>query len=172
MNIFVLSTGRCGSVTLLHACKHITNYTVAHESKRGVVGHLGFPNQHIEIDPHLVFNIGTLRKMYPDAIYVHQKRNKEDCTESLAKRGSMRNLWIPHAYQKRAGNVDVIDIHIAAGLFYDFFNDTIAEFFPNAIQMNLENAKKDFYHFWHFIGAEGNLEVALNEFNIFYNKGT
>lgn len=38
MNVFVLCTGRCGSVTFVEACKHVTNYTSAHESRAGIAG--------------------------------------------------------------------------------------------------------------------------------------
>ena len=171
MRVFVLSTGRTGSVTLSHACKHITNFTSAHESTRGKVGALHFPENHIEIDPHLVFNIGSLKKMYPDAVYVHLKRERRPCVESLKKRASMRTLWIPHAYQKNGKHVTPEDIDISANLFYSFFNDVIAEFCPYAFKMNLENFKNDFTSFWQKIGAEGDLRAALAEFNTKYNAG-
>ena len=38
MNVFVLNTGRCGSTTFIEACRHITNYSAAHESKTGRLG--------------------------------------------------------------------------------------------------------------------------------------
>ena len=38
MNIFVLCTGRCGSVTFTKACQHITNYTCTHESRVSLLG--------------------------------------------------------------------------------------------------------------------------------------
>ena len=47
-NIFVLCTGRCGSVTFSKACKHITNYTSGHETRiKKLDDRLDFPSFHI-----------------------------------------------------------------------------------------------------------------------------
>ena len=37
-HIFVLSPGRSGSKTFAEACKHLINYTSAHESRGGKIG--------------------------------------------------------------------------------------------------------------------------------------
>ena len=37
------------------------------------------------------------------------------------------------------------------------------------MDFTLENAKLDFQRFWKVIGAEGDIEAALSEFNTFYN---
>ena len=36
MNVFVLCTGRSGSVTFYNVCKHIKNYTTSHESRKNL----------------------------------------------------------------------------------------------------------------------------------------
>lgn len=76
MNIFVLNTGRCGSTTLIKACRHITNYSEAHESRCAMLGRerLNYPPNHIEADKRLVWLLGRLDKEYgDDALYVHLK---------------------------------------------------------------------------------------------------
>jgi len=37
------------------------------------------------------------------------------------------------------------------------------------LEINLENIDRDFIQFWRFIGAEGDIDAALAEFNIRYN---
>lgn len=39
----------------------------------------------------------------------------------------------------------------------------------NVMQINLETAKHDFEIFWNWIGAEGDLNSALSEFDIKHN---
>ena len=40
------------------------------------------------------------------------------------------------------------------------------------MEFKLENAKQDFQLFWDLIGAEGNIDAALSEFDIAYNVST
>ena len=166
MRVFVFSTGRCGSTTLAKACRHITNYSSGHETNAGKVS-IDYPDNHIEIDPHLTFNLPMIRTLYPNAIFVHQIREEDGCVASLAKRGSMKNLWIPHAYQKR--NATQEDIKRSAFYFYHFFNGIITKYTNKQIRM--ESFTEDFKMFWKLIGAEGSLEKALAELKIAYNKG-
>lgn len=89
MNIFVLTTGRSGSTTFFEACRHIKNYTSAHESQVGSIGksRLSYPKNHIEIDNRLSWFLGRLDKVYgDDAIYVHLRRNHEKIASSFVKR--------------------------------------------------------------------------------------
>lgn len=50
MNVFVLCTGRCGSMTFAEACSHAVNYTTGHESGRHRRYDLKYPADHIEVD--------------------------------------------------------------------------------------------------------------------------
>ena len=85
MNIFVLSTGRCGSMTLDKFCKHITNYTSAHESRNNL--DFKYPPNHIEIDNRLSWFLGRLDKIYgDDAFYVHLKRDDLKVAKSYQNR--------------------------------------------------------------------------------------
>ena len=40
------------------------------------------------------------------------------------------------------------------------------------MEFKLENAKQDFQLFWDLIGAEGNIDAALSEFDIAHNAST
>ena len=58
MNVFVLCTGRCGSVTLYKICKHIQNFTSGHESRKKL--DFKYQENHIEIDNRLSWFLGRL----------------------------------------------------------------------------------------------------------------
>lgn len=88
-NIFILGTGRCGTTSFIHACKHIKNYTSGHETR---VAHIGdarllYPDYHIEADNRLSWFTGRLEEKFGDrAFYVHLLRNPEKVASSLSKR--------------------------------------------------------------------------------------
>ncbi len=89
MNVFVLCSGRCGSLTFTRACSHITNFTAGHESRVRELGsaRLAYPDQHIECDNRLAWMLGRLDRQYGDqARYVHLTRRDEDCAESFNRR--------------------------------------------------------------------------------------
>lgn len=98
MRVFVLCTGRCGSNTFGTACQHITNYTAAWES-RYLLDDLAFPDYHIEVNLSLIWYAGLLRQRFPDARYVHLKRNAEETAQSTAGRGDRCHTQILHAWR-------------------------------------------------------------------------
>ena len=168
MKVFVLGTGRCGTTTFAKACSHITNYTSGHETRAGSLD-LGYPDNHIEVDPHLFWNLNTL-VLDPNVAFVHLIREKETCVASLASRASTANLWIPFVYQKK--NPDRSDILTAASRYYDFVNDAITGFlkgYMNRMVFRLGEPKGDWECFWNRIGAEGEYFAALQEFTIRHN---
>ena len=89
MNVFILCTGRSGSKSLTLACKHITNYTVGHETMAREIGNrrLEYPTNHIEADNRLSWFLGRLDATYGNkAFYVHLKRTKESTVNSFVNR--------------------------------------------------------------------------------------
>jgi len=100
MNIFVLSTGRCGSTTLAQASQHIQGMSAAHESQRGEWKR-SYPDNHIESDPSLQRLLGWLGREYPGAFYVHLERRREAVVRSFFDRaatfpqahGELVGLW-------------------------------------------------------------------------------
>ena len=176
MNVFILNTGRCGSTTFIMACEHITNFTSAHESRCDRLGEdrLAYPDNHIEADNRLSWFLGRLDSHYGDnAIYVHLMRNSHDTASSYAKRLFPGGI-IP-AYRKGILQHlpdDISDMSVSLD-YYDTVNSNIEHFLKDKtrkMEFNLENAKEDFKKFWELVGAEGDLEAALAEFDIPYNS--
>lgn len=172
MNVFVLCTGRCGSTTFARACEHIQNYTASHQTRDfNTVGIIDYPNNHIEVDNKLSYFLGRLEKKYGDsAYYVHLKRSKEDTASSFARR---YDFGIIKAYKSHVLPVkeDAPKMKVCRH-YWETINSNIEMFLKGKskkMTFHLETAEKDFQRFWSEIGAEGNLEAAINEWGHEYN---
>lgn len=89
MRVFVLGTGRSGSLSLARACEHLDNYTVGHEQHPHTVGagRLDYPDEHIEIDNRLSWMLGRLHDRFgDDALYVHLRRDPDAIARSYEAR--------------------------------------------------------------------------------------
>jgi hypothetical protein len=174
MNVFILCTGRSGSVTFISACQHITNYTAAHESRSSLLGdeRFDYPSRHIEADNRLSWMLGRLDKHYGNnAFYVHLKRDLENTARSFAK----RSKGIMRAYRGDGiimGVSDSVDAYTIA-LDYCHTVSTNIELFlrdkTNKMEFYIENASDLFPQFCSKINADVNLDKALAEFNIRHN---
>lgn len=177
MNIFILNTGRCGSMTFIQACQHINNYSALHESRAHLIGEqrLDYPDQHIEADNRLSWVLGRLHQQYADdAFYVHLHRDPVQTANSFSKRD---HFGIMKAYREGillGGQEEQSALAIAED-YIATIESNIQLFLKdkhNTLDFSLENAKNDFQRFWKAIGAEGNLESALKEWETCYNAST
>lgn len=174
MNIFVLNTGRCGSTTFIQACRHISNYTSAHESRSTLVGEarLAYPDNHIEADNRLSWILGRLDRRYgDDAVYVHLRRHDQATAHSFTRR---YDFGIIKAYREGIllGLSEAPPPLQLALDYCETVNSNIEMFLkdkPRKMVFQLENAERDFRQFWQLIGAKGDLTKALGEFKVSYN---
>lgn len=176
-NVFILCTGRCGSLTFIEACRHIENYSSAHESLSHAVGNgrFAYPVQHIEADNRLSWMLGKLEHFYGDrAFYVHLKRDDIETARSFAKRFVK---GIIYAYRtailmgaaKKSADVDPLNFCLD---YCETVNKNIEAFLVNKTKkmtFHLESAAGDFARFWELIDAKGNLESAINQWSIKHN---
>lgn len=189
MNVFILSTGRCGSTTLEKACSHISNYTAAHESRCHLLGEerVNYPDNHIESDNRLSWFLGKLDRRYSqkDAVYVVLHRNRDTVARSYAKRimpGRIIHAYtngillgkIPMEHEWRASLP--LNEHEKLQVAEDYIDTVMAniEFFvrdkKDVIRMDIDKPHKAFRELWQKISAQGNLEEALSEFDVRHNK--
>ena len=174
-NVFILSTGRCGSLTFAKACNHFTNYTSEHESLSGELGKKRFeyPLNHIESDNRLSWFLGKLNRYYGNnAFYVHLKRDKVMTAQSFEKRS---DRGIMSAYQKPGILIgsNEADMFKVALDYVETVNSNIEYFLSdkdNKMDFYIENPEKYFEKFINNIGAKGKLDKAFNEFKIKHNK--
>jgi hypothetical protein len=177
MNVFVLCTGRCGSTTFAKACRHARNYTAAHESRSGLIGddRFHYPPNHIEVDNRLTWLLGRLDRHYGDnAVYVHLKRNDAETAQSFMKR---YGYGIIGAYRSGIlmGNPPTTPPMSVCLDYCDTINANIEAFLKGKsrqVTVSLETVKDDFPRFWDLIRAEGDLSLALGEWDNVYNATT
>jgi hypothetical protein len=174
MNIFILNTGRCGSSTFIKACQHITNYTAAHESRATLIGEdrLAYADHHIEADNRLSWMLGRLDRQFSDrAVYVRLSRDIKQTADSFKRRadyGIMKSYREGILMGAQAGQSD----YDLAMDYIDTVESNIKLFLrdkTNTMDFQLDRAKPDFVEFWKMIGAEGDLDSALAEWDINYN---
>jgi len=174
VNVFVLNTGRCGSTTFIRACEHIRNYSAGHETR---IHHLGqtrldYPDNHIEADNRLCWMLGRLEERFGgDAFYVHLYRDREATAASFARRagfGIMR-AWREGVLLRDGEDADPLEL---ARDYVDAAEANIRLFLkdkPRQLEVCLERAAQDFPRFWQAIGAQGDLDAALGEWQVRHN---
>jgi len=178
VNVFVLCTGRCGSLTFARACRQIRNYTVRHESRSP--GVLDYPPKHIEVDNRLAWCLGRLAEAYPEAYYVHLLRNRDDVVRSFARRGidhpgKILHGWIYAINQAKAASKAATPARLEreAGRMVDTVAANIRHFLrdkPHTVVW-IESAADRFPAFWRRIAARGDLPAALAELKKRSNRG-
>lgn len=162
-------------MTFAAACRHITNFTSAHESQVSLVGpaRTTYPPSHIEIDNRLSWFLGRLEKEYGDeAYYVHLRRDPDATARSYTKRwwpGALGYTFATGIYLFLPKEVDRLAItrDLVATV-----NANVEQFLGNktkVMTITLETATTTFPIFWQWIGAEGNLAAALAEWQTHYN---
>jgi hypothetical protein len=160
-------------MTFIQSCKHISNFTSAHESRSTLTGEqrLSYPKNHIEADNRLCWLLGRLDHEYGNnAYYVHLTRDREQSVVSFVKR---KDYGIMQAYRKGIlmGGQDQSSEEIAND-YLDTVEYNISLFLKDkrhTMRLRLENAATDFVDFWHWIGAQGDLDKALIEWKFHYN---
>ena len=191
MRVFVLCTGRSGSMTVARAMEHATNFTAGHETRRGIVGdeRFDYPDRHIEADNRLAWFLGDLHRRFPDAFYVHLTRDPEAVAASFAARWDLpvgprplrpfarllpnRNPGLVRAFANGIVMADGqrIDPLEASRFLVSTVTRNIELFLEGKqwLPLRLESARDDLAAVWERIGAEGDLGAALGELDVRHN---
>lgn len=170
MRVFVLCTGRCGSLTFHKACSHLTNFTAGHETNAANLrGRLRYPDQHIEVDNRLSWFLGSLERTYGDEpVYVHLQRDYESVLDSYKRRLGAPGIVSAFAHGIVI-NKKCDDYEKATRLMLDTVRDNIDAFLANktkVIRMRIERPHEPFDRLMRLIGAEGDLDAAHAELDV------
>ncbi|GAB7021683.1 hypothetical protein JCM12178A_02410 [Salidesulfovibrio brasiliensis] len=177
-NVFVLGTGRCGTVTFSKACESMTNWTAGHETNSHLLfqDRLEYPQKHIEVDNRLSWMLGRLDALYgDDPLYVHIYRDPMETTLSYAKRtwpGSIVRAYAegiilhkpdePTNYNVEEYGLDMIDV-VTANIRHFLKDKSKTMLFP------LHEAKRLWPVFWRLVRAEGDFERSLAVWDVKHN---
>lgn len=173
-HVFILSTGRCGSMSFARACEHIQNYTSGHETRCTELGEERFkyPQFHIESDNRLSWLLGRLDETFgSDAFYLHLTRDREETAQSYNRRWDNRYGIMP-AYSRG------ILMHEPRGVadardYYDTVNANIRLFLkdkPHQMSVEMLDLPNQFRTFCEKIGAECDIDLALREWDKQHNQ--
>ena len=172
-HVFVLCTGRCGSVTFAKACGHFSNYSSGHETRISKVGddRLAFSEGHIEVDNRLAWFLGRIQEKYGDqAFYVHLTRDEDEVAASYDRRWHHQSSIIQAFDQGIARHSTP---HEQAGHeLARTINENIRCFLrdkPHQMTIDITEVESLFPEFVRRVGAQGNLEAALSEFSKQHN---
>jgi hypothetical protein len=176
MNVFVLTTGRSGSLAFAEACRHISNYSAGHETRVGLLGsdRLAYPPDHIEVDNRLAWFPGRLEAAWgDDAFYVHLRRDAGATAASMVRRWNK-----PAMRSYRSGILWDVDpttdrVALAADLV-ETLDSNIRHYLRDksrTMTIDIETAAAAFPTFWERVGAEGDLQAALAEFDARHHEG-
>ena len=169
MRVFVVGTGRCGSVTFARAAAHMTNYSVAHESP--INPNLDFPDRHIEVSPRLTWVLPILVDRHiADTFYVHLRRRRTEVVDSWLRRGRNRG---PGIWERLVCGTIPGDYRRTCELCYSAMTRIIEQSLAdrNHMTMWLHEIRKSWGEFWRTIGAEGDYHRSLAEWNVQHNAG-
>ena len=174
-NVFVLCTGRCGSLTFAESCRHLTNYTVGHETRVDRVGadRLAYPDHHIEVDNRLSWMLGRLGTAYPesDTLWVHLRRDAEATARSFEKRWG-RGIIRAYAKDVLPGATKRADRFAICLDYTRTVNANIEAYLhgrERTCTVRLERVEEDFPHFLEMVGAEGDRAKAIAEWAVRHN---
>lgn len=170
MNVFILCTGRTGSVSFIKACQHLTNYTASHESKTHLNANerFDFPDFHIEADNRLSWDLGRLNKHFgQDAFYVHLTRNHSKIAKSYSRRvyypNSIIKAYCDGIKKNPTEKLSKNDIQNYALDMVENIETSIQYFLkdkPHQMTIDIEEIESKFPVFWKKINGRGNLKSA------------
>lgn len=151
----------------------MTNFSSSHEARSSKFGdeRLAFPPNHIEIDNRLSWFLGRLEKEYgDDAVYVHLIRDPLKVAESYNRRW---NYYGSIAMAYTLGILKSNKFGISSCIDYvRTVTENIEAFLVSKSRVfviDIQNPKDQFKLFWQEIGAEGELNQALAEFDHTYD---
>jgi len=182
-HVFVLGTGRCGTMTFSAACTHFDNFTAAHESRTRLLGaeRFDYPDHHIEVDNRLSWFLGELDRRFDDdeTFYVHLTRSSDEVVESYARRwdsGFRSSIGRAFGYGIviRGREWPPEDVESVLRFYVDTVTSNVDSFLRgrNGMTIALERLDEQFESFADRIGATGDLGAAHRELDVRHNAST
>lgn len=173
MRVFVTGVGRCASVTFSKVCQqHITNYGCGHETPNLT---MEYPDNWIEVSPHIRRDVSLLASRYPEACWVHLRRAQEPSVRSLA---ALDGGAIMQAYRLLyPTRLPVGDLAAAAAHYWVTENEALAlrlaRYVPVAQQcyvfVDQPGVPVGWQFFWTLIGAIGDFAKSRDAWIPRYN---
>lgn len=182
MNVFVLGTGRCGSVTFSRACGHLSNYSCGHETLAKYSGpsRFAYPGRHIEVDNRLSWFLGQLAARFEgkEVFYVHLRRDPTAVARSYLRRWDSDPTFrasiiraFGHGLLKHTDDWLGEERMEVCRMYVNTVTSNVDDFLRGrpSMTMWLEEVDDTFPVFLERINAEGDLEQARAEWRVAHN---
>jgi hypothetical protein len=180
MNVFILCTGRCGSMSISKACNELDHYTSGHETRISLLGdeRINYPLNHIEADNRLAWFLGRLDDKYgKDAFYVHMTRDTLETAKSYNRRwnhvGSIVRSYTEGILAKPLQRLSSKELLNYSEDYCNTLNENILHFLKDKDKkctIRLEYLESDFLNFLDLIDVKSNRENALLALNEKHNS--
>lgn len=179
-NVFVLATGRSGTMTFARACGHIAGFSAGHETRSQLIGgdRFDYPPDHIEVDNRLSWFLGELAHRWtsPATLFVHLRRNRNEVVRSFERRwdstfpASIIRAF-GHGIVARANNWSNDERREVCEFYVDTVNRNIAEFVRgrNSMTIELEHLHDQFGMFVDRLDTTADMEGARREIATAHN---
>lgn len=181
-------------MTFSASCQHIDGFTAGHESRAGLIGddRFAYPANHIEVDNRLSWHLGGLSRRFPDAAFVHLRRDPRVVAESYLSRwqeprtlrGIVRHQarlirpWrslpasfgngIIERYRRwpERQKIEVVEFLV------ETINDNITDFLrdKNSCIVDVEKIDHDYAAFWRWSQFQGDFARALGVWRTHMNS--
>lgn len=174
MNIFILSTGRCGSTSFIKACQHAVNYTAGKETRYKLLfpKKWEYPVGHIESDPRLWCQLQVLDQYFPSAWYVHLTRDVNEVIDSYVHKFTKRSdpIGQMRAWAELRGRRVDDPRELALDMIITM-RTTIDNFIMGRPHMTIDinDVERKFEDFWIWGNLRGDMEAAQREFLLKHN---
>lgn len=180
-NVFVLSPGRSGSKTFVEACKELTNYSAAHESRASFLGdeRFDYPKNHIEADNRLTWFPGEMERRFSseEVLYINLQRDFDQTVDSFLHRFRNSN------YRSSIMQAFAHGIVMKPKDWREDEELEVAKFYVRTVQSNISAFLKDknsldvflgddgssFDQFLQEVDAVGDLDAVRKNWNTVFN---
>jgi hypothetical protein len=149
----------------------MTSHTAGHETRMRLIGEqrLAYPPDHIEADNRLTWMLGRLGDRFGDeAYYVHLTRDETETARSFVARYRHGIMLAYRTAIIQKPWPDIAPLEMALDYVHTV-NRNIAAFLEgksHVMEVRLEQVREDFPAFWEWIGAAGDLDAALAEWDV------
>jgi len=178
--VFVVGTGRCGTMTFTRAAEHLTNFTAGHETRARQVGdeRFRYDADHVEADNRLSWFLGPLAQRFDrkTTLYVHLTRDRSEVIDSYLRRfdNDFRASIVRafgHGILTRVRDWSPTEKREVCAMYVDSVTSNLEHFLRGqcSISMQLEELPTQFENFVDLIGGQGDLNAMLSELGVRHN---
>lgn len=166
MNVFLLSPGRTGTLTLSRAFGILDGYSSGHESRANLLGdeRIAYPMNHVECDGRLSWFLPRLTKQFGDqGVFVIVRRDQEAIARSYDQR--WHQIFMMKAYSQGILLRDLKDnsTDVCRDYVHNVYEhlEYFSEGWQHVVELDIENPEKGLKAVLEIMGRPDDLDRML-----------